>query len=186
MGEWKTAYNEVPAGGAAAGVDPLFRFGIIADVQYADKDDGTNFLGTVRRYYRPARRALQDAVSAWNQIPDLRFIAQLGDVIDGCNHDNGTTDKAIQEVMSDLDQCNCKAFLHCMGNHEYYSWTRETIGKTRLCGPGGEPAGTYYDYVPHGGWRCLVLDPYDIRKRGQCWIKTIRTIAASLLTGKRV
>ena len=70
----------------------LLRFGVVADVQYADLDEGTNFLRTVTRYYRHAGEALQQAVRCWlahgllqDQEEPVAFVAQLGDLIDGLN-----------------------------------------------------------------------------------------------------
>ena len=62
------AESSAPSSPAAAGAAPdenvgtaLFTFGIIADIQYADADDGTNFKGDSTRWpgllSRPALRA---------------------------------------------------------------------------------------------------------------------------------
>lgn len=65
---------------------PAFRFGVIADVQYADMDDSSNFAGTRTRRYRHSLRVLEEAVAYWNdQVPDAAFVAQLGDLIDCVN-----------------------------------------------------------------------------------------------------
>lgn len=45
--------------------ESLFSFGAIADVQYADLDDGWNYNKTYRRYYRAALLKLQRAVDVW-------------------------------------------------------------------------------------------------------------------------
>lgn len=45
----------------AGGTQPLFRFGLLSDVQYADKEDGASFHGTPR-YYRYALQQLDAAV----------------------------------------------------------------------------------------------------------------------------
>lgn len=55
-------------------------FGIIADVQYADVDDGLSAMG-VPRHYRHSLEVLSLAVSAW-QKDSLAFVAVLGDQID--------------------------------------------------------------------------------------------------------
>lgn len=44
---------------------PVFSFGAIADVQYADLDDGWNYNKTYRRYYRAALLKLKRAVDVW-------------------------------------------------------------------------------------------------------------------------
>jgi manganese-dependent ADP-ribose/CDP-alcohol diphosphatase len=48
---------------------PLFSFGVISDVQYADIDDGQTFHG-VKRYYRHALHALRQ-VPALHPSPPL-------------------------------------------------------------------------------------------------------------------
>lgn len=77
-----------PGAGASASASnsqkPLFTFGVIADVQYADVDDGRNYDGSRIRRYRQALRILNAAVDDWNaNVPNMMFLAQLGDVIDG-------------------------------------------------------------------------------------------------------
>ena len=63
----------------------MWKFGIIADIQYADIDDGESFMG-VKRYYRHALQAATLAVEEWEQQgDDVLFVAQLGDIIDGFN-----------------------------------------------------------------------------------------------------
>lgn len=44
---------------------PLFSFGAIADVQYADCEDGWNFHQTYKRYYRGGLQQLKRAVDVW-------------------------------------------------------------------------------------------------------------------------
>lgn len=78
-----------------------FSFGIVADVQYADVPDATNFRGTERRRYRESVKCLDQAVKCWTEeVQDdkrnLKFIGvmQLGDLIDGQNsgkYGNGLT-----------------------------------------------------------------------------------------------
>lgn len=46
---------------------PLFSFGAIADVQYADQEDGWNFRKDYRRYYRGGLLKLRGAVDWWLQ-----------------------------------------------------------------------------------------------------------------------
>ena len=44
---------------------PLLRFGLIADVQYADTFDSANFSKTVTRYFRHSLAATEAAVRCW-------------------------------------------------------------------------------------------------------------------------
>lgn len=53
---------------------PLFSFGAIADVQYADQDDGWNFKKDYRRYYRGGLTKLKDAVDMWLRDETHRFV----------------------------------------------------------------------------------------------------------------
>lgn len=53
--------------------NPLFSFGAIADVQYADQDDGWNFEKDFRRYYRGGLLKLRDAVDVWLKDETHRF-----------------------------------------------------------------------------------------------------------------
>jgi hypothetical protein len=50
---------------------PLFSFGVISDVQYADIDDGKSFHG-VKRYYRHALHALRQVCAALTTPPPPR------------------------------------------------------------------------------------------------------------------
>lgn len=68
-----------------------FSFGVIADVQYADIPNGTNFREDEVRCYRGGLRVLGQAVEAWNSEAaqgagcDFAAVMQLGDLIDGQN-----------------------------------------------------------------------------------------------------
>ncbi|KAK3259762.1 hypothetical protein CYMTET_31255 [Cymbomonas tetramitiformis] len=78
-GEGSTCAATQPA---APVEDPLFTFGVIADIQYADIDDGASFSGTPR-FYRNSLNVLAEAVGAWRKR-DVDFAIQLGDIIDVC------------------------------------------------------------------------------------------------------
>ena len=70
-----------------------FSFGLVADVQYADIPNGTNFREDEVRCYRGGLKVLDQAVEAWNLEArradcDFAAVMQLGDLIDGQN--NGT------------------------------------------------------------------------------------------------
>ena len=156
---------------------PLFRFGVISDIQYADIDEAMNFTQTERRDYRGTLAHTKRAVERWNTLsPPPHFIAQLGDLIDGQN--NGTygqgllfespqTEVAFQRVMDLLSLSNAPVY-HSIGNHELYnfSWdalrahfnvttpqgTAHTIARDRF----------YYTTRPIEGWRCIFVNPYEV------------------------
>ena len=82
---------------------PLFTFGVIADVQWADTEDGWNYVKTVSRKYRGAFRTLQRAVTWWNALPQPpKFIAQLGDLLDGINVELGQSNEALEAALDEL------------------------------------------------------------------------------------
>ncbi len=58
----------VAAEAGAGDKQPLFRFGLLSDVQYADKEDGASFHGTPR-YYRYALKQLDAAVRGAAGLP---------------------------------------------------------------------------------------------------------------------
>ena len=96
---------------SSASVKPLFSFGAIADIQYADADDGSDFKKTVVRRYRNTLRILHEAVNLWmNQEQRLGYpvelIAQLGDIIDGrCRErDGGTHYTCLARVMEEFNR----------------------------------------------------------------------------------
>jgi len=76
--------------GSDSGV--LCAFGVIADVHYADIDDGMNFSQTSNRYYRHSLELVKTAVRDWSTgQPRAEFVMQLGDLIDGQNAARGQT-----------------------------------------------------------------------------------------------
>ena len=57
-----------PAVAEALRGGPAFRFGVIADVQYADIENGSSWDGLSTRYYRGGLGALRTAVRAWSEV----------------------------------------------------------------------------------------------------------------------
>ena len=161
---------------------PLFRFGAIADVQYADCDDGTNFSRTVTRYFRHSLIALRQAVECW-AAEDVAFVAQLGDLVDGRNaYGDGSAERtaaALEAVRTAFATLPADVHVHnCVGNHELMVFPRGTAALDSLAPPIAAAASfpaaappatgrapTYRTWSPHAGWRCVLLDPY--------WISTL-------------
>ena len=124
-----------------------FSFGLIADIQYADKDTRG------ARHYRESLGKLKECVEELNQ-QKLVFTIQLGDLIDG----NDTPEKTLSELDSVLEVYSTLSMpqYHVVGNHCL------TAGKEAL----HERLGLstfYYDFtVPEApGWRFIVLDGND-------------------------
>jgi hypothetical protein len=123
-GAWAAASNE-----AAADVEqPLLRFGVIADIQYCDCEDASNFAGTETRRYRGTLPQTRAAVAHWNALtqPAPAFVVNMGDLIDGQNagkygaglqFESPQSDVAFGRVATALSPCVADVF-HAIGNHE--------------------------------------------------------------------
>lgn len=155
------------AASSGGGAVPLFSFGVIADVQWLDADDGYNYARTVKRCYRGALDVLGLAVDWWcdRQDPPL-FIAQLGDLIDGQNHAAGQSQAALDGALAHLDRAPCPV-VNLLGNHELYNFSRAELASRLgtappatgcIIGPDGDRE--YYSFMAAPGWRFLVLDAY--------------------------
>ena len=137
---------------------PLFSFGVIADVQWADTEDGYNFDKTVARKYRGAFRNLIRAVDWWNGLPEPpNFIAQLGDLIDGINVKLGDSMPALEAALTELERAPCPT-INIVGNHELYNFDRQALSRASWLRHGDAE---YYSFKPAPGWRFVVLDPYQ-------------------------
>ncbi|XP_042502343.1 manganese-dependent ADP-ribose/CDP-alcohol diphosphatase isoform X1 [Macadamia integrifolia] len=143
------------------GKQPLFSFGVISDVQYADIPDGRSFLG-VPRYYCHSILVLQRAVSKWNDHQKLKFAINLGDIVDGfCPKEQSLT--AVQEVVQEFEKFNGPVY-HMIGNHCLYNLPREKL-LPLLKIPTLE-GHAYYDFSPSPEYRFVVLDGYDVSAIG--------------------
>ena len=107
-----------------------FFIGIIADVQYADVDDGHNYSRTKGRYYRNSVNLLTEAIKCWNNMSAKpSFMFQLGDLIDGHNRrQEGMSRLAWDKITGVLSSFDGNVY-HTCGNHEYYNFTHKQIAK---------------------------------------------------------
>lgn len=135
---------------------PLLRFGAIADVQYANVDDGWNFTGTQARRYRGALECLRRAIKDWKVGPTLHFVADLGDIIDQQCETQGDSHDCLARVLKVWEDLPCHV-IHLLGNHELYNFNRAECA--RLI-PNITP--WYRCFQPVEGWRFVILDPYDL------------------------
>lgn len=140
---------------------PLFSFGVITDVQFADIPDGHSFLG-VPRFYRHSIRVLQRAVVRWNNLKTLKFAINFGDIIDGfCPKDQSLT--SVQSVLEEFKNFDGPVY-HMIGNHCLYNLPRDKlISLLKMPSPIGC---AYYDFSPTPEYRFIVLDAYDISAIG--------------------
>lgn len=126
---------------------PIFSFGIVADVQYADKDQ----VGS--RDYREAIGKLGEAVSVYNG-EKLAFVIQLGDIIDGGDSAEGDL-RAVADVFNGIKARK----YHVLGNHDFSGISRAKVMDIL----GMEKA--YYDFS-YKKWRFVVLDTMDVAVSG--------------------
>lgn len=77
---------------------PMLRFGVVADVQYADSDDRQAWYNPAKtRFYRNSLKQVEKAFEHWEKVVEdngqsdgepecpVSFILQLGDIIDKLN-----------------------------------------------------------------------------------------------------
>lgn len=145
-----TAAMFAPFGGftidaaAAAEGAPLFKFGIVADPQYAPVVPNLK----LNRYYSNSLWKLSEAIEAFNQ-EDLRFVATLGDIID--RHW-----ESYAHILPLYDKLKHERFF-LLGNHDYDVAAEYLTSVVRTAGM--ERA--YYDFAG-GGYRFIVLDGNDV------------------------
>lgn len=122
---------------------PLFRFGVVADVQYADKP------AKGKRHYNESADKLRACVADFNQ-QKLAFVANLGDTIDG-DGEKSAADMAM--IAGIFRQLSCPV-RHVLGNH-CLNVPRPTLFKELGL------KSSYYGFE-QDAWRFLVLDGMDV------------------------
>ncbi len=134
------------AAGLAMAQEKVF-FGVVADVQYADKEANGS------RHYSASLGKLEACVEELNRRKPA-FTIQLGDLIDG----NGTPESTLADLDRVLASYRALAMptYHVVGNHCLSAGKAELRQRLGL-------ASFYYDFtVPEArGWRFVVLDGND-------------------------
>ncbi len=164
-----------PTTSGATASAALWSFGVIADIQYCDCPEATNYHGTETRDYRGSLEQVRCAATYWSSLPSLQFIAQLGDLIDGQNAGtygagvaNGVqSDVAFQRVADALSACAAPVY-HAIGNHELYNYDWAGL-RERLNVPsrGWRVSADDDDHCcfaarPVEGWTILTLNAYEV------------------------
>jgi manganese-dependent ADP-ribose/CDP-alcohol diphosphatase len=122
--------------------EPIFSFGVIADVQYCNCEPS----GT--RYYNKSLSKLREALTSLKS-DSAEFLLNLGDLID-------RDYKSFRPVLDIIDSSEFKVW-HCIGNHDYSVDARH---KRRL--PFDMPSKDgYYSFV-YKGFRFIVLNGNEI------------------------
>ncbi|RIH63059.1 hypothetical protein D1164_21760 [Mariniphaga sediminis] len=123
-------------------------FGVVADIQYADKD------ALRGRFYRASINNLKNCVAAINDENPV-FTVQLGDIIDGHKDDNHKTRADLDSVVRVISHLNMPLH-HVIGNHDMLAGKAYLEAKLNM-------KSFYYDFTTPScdGWRFVVLDGND-------------------------
>lgn len=165
---------------------------MIADIQYADLDDGFNYSRTRKRYYRSSLELLRNAQESWSESAVRpEFVLQLGDIIDGFNKSHDASDRALDSVLREFSSSPVEVH-HVWGNHEFYNFSRSTLLRSKLNSTlhtdrsysGAQAGGDIYAYhfSPFPGFRFVVLDAYDVSLLGREESSEEYKVAMSLIT----
>lgn len=150
---------------SCAGQPKPLTFGIVADVQYADKEPNSG------RYYRVGMSGLAAFVQDCNRR-HTDFAIQLGDLIDG--GENAGRD--IDRLTAVYEQLNCRGY-HVLGNHDFEGLRRSTVlGRFKL-------ERGYYTFEKNGVL-FVVLDTQDVAVQGGWTVNSDVYKKAEELLGK--
>lgn len=123
---------------------PLYSFGVIADVQYADQPNAG------ARHYRSSLQRFETCVIELNKH-DLKFVVQLGDFIDKGK-------KSFDAVLPHWQRLRARKF-HVIGNHDLPMLRGAVMKKLGL-------KRSYYDFTVGESWRFVVVDGMDVSLYG--------------------
>jgi manganese-dependent ADP-ribose/CDP-alcohol diphosphatase len=171
---------------------PRFSFGVIADLHYMEAEDGWNFDGSRRRRYRRSLDMLEQACEGFCGL-GTRFNVLLGDVLDGAAHKLGVHAQAVDAVLAltlesngggkiehNNDRLNSGSdesshvgrqqgtWYAVVGNHEHYNFDRHEIHRRFIPQDDRNKSNRrlYYSFFPLDGYRCIVLDSFDVSTMG--------------------
>jgi len=132
---------------------PLFSFGVVSDIQYANKpvQHGRS------RFELDALYKLNKCISHWKEYQHpLKCIVNLGDIIDGHEDRCPTKDSEdLRDVLEALRQLHIPTY-HVLGNHCVWN-----LGCNYLVKELGMKH-RFYDVELHSGWRFVFLDGTDL------------------------
>lgn len=142
------------------------RFGVVADIQYAEKPTAMG------RYYADSREALAHCVADLSEKKPA-FVIQLGDMIDG----GPNAGREMREIVGIYRQLPMAGY-HTLGNHDFGGLDRASVLHTL----GMEKS--YYTFDA-GVWRFVVLDTQDMAIQGG-WDESSERYLTSLAMMERL
>jgi predicted phosphodiesterase len=137
-----------------------FVFGVIADVQYADRqtpEEGDLSKAIEKLAYCVARFNSKNIVDNASYVGKSRkpsFVIQLGDMIAG--GDNAS--KEFDQILGIYNRIHTDRY-HVLGNHDFTGISRKRVLRKL------EMEKPYYDFR-YGKWRFVVLDTMDVSVQG--------------------
>ena len=135
---------------------PVVRFGIVADLHFADKPSDDRGRGGVRSY-RESGRKLTEAVSVFNACA-LDFVIELGDLKD-FSKDRTATLRCLDEIERIFAGFKGPRY-HVLGNHDFDCLTPGEF-LSHVTNAGSQMARGYYSFCVKGV-KFIVLDAcYD-------------------------
>lgn len=163
----------------------LFTFGVIADPQYVDTENGSNHAKTMTRRYRHSLDIVKQASISFLKHKTTCNVV-LGDILDGKAGNLSIQDACLQDIFDETIRFSPDNWHFVMGNHDFYCYSREEL-KERFY-PGvrehflKDSTGIHYTFVPMNGYRFIILDSFDVSEMGSTE-ENIR-LAKELLTAK--
>jgi manganese-dependent ADP-ribose/CDP-alcohol diphosphatase len=147
------------------GGTPLFEFGVVADPQYVDIEDGTNYDKSLTRRYRQSFQTFCEASRSFKDVSTVCNMV-LGDTLDGKAGNLLIHDKCLQEIIDESHNVDPGKWHFVVGNHDLYCFTRselrELLYSHVVFGDKSGSDGLYYEFSPYHGSRFVVLDSFDI------------------------
>ncbi|MCX5496829.1 metallophosphoesterase [Kaistia dalseonensis] len=141
MPDTRAAFTVDPNRGPS---DPLFRFGVIADPQYAAIPPNRE----LNRYYAKSLGKLNEAIETFNAA-ELQFVVTLGDIID---RDFASYD----DILPLYSRLRHPQFF-LLGNHDFAVAAQHLPAIAARVGL----ERTYYDFAG-GGYRFILLDGNEV------------------------
>merc|ERR1711953_852499 len=86
-------------------------FGVISDIQHADVEDGFDVSGKKRRHYRNSLRVVSAASQGWRE-EKVKFVAQLGDIVDSKAKKNNSSNTDCENVLEQLRQSSAEYLVN--------------------------------------------------------------------------
>ena len=86
--------------------------------------------GKQRRYYRNSLSVVSTASQRWRE-EKVKFIAQLGDIVDSKAKKNNSSNSDCENVLEQLRQSSAEYLVNIIGNHELYNFKRQEL-QTKL------------------------------------------------------